>query len=344
MPASKIQEGEAHEYAVFHPAQPIQSRWKVMWGHVYLQVCVLKQGYVILTMLLMDRISATYAQLSTPFHPRCMHTLGCLPAVQMMPASVSLLVSWRTGFKTWQRDSPKPLLKFLILSWNLIGGRSQRCVHFLPTSWKNMARPVCLQPTFLPFLLGGWVHFFIWCNSRRGQKQYATMKSRPFNSRQIVPLEGTPFLSYTTLLDGHSTVHPRHQQLQWTRGPCILGLRLWILSLRVWPTPWMKLLTPNLGSLAHCCSWLAVCCIDFAAKVSVNPKKPVYIPLHCDIGRGVMLCFDCRAGGSGGGGRCNTKPPKPLEGDFLFFPLFVWWSLLQGDSARMFGPSFSSAK
>jgi hypothetical protein len=38
-----------------------------------------------------------------------------------------------------------------------------------------------------------------------------------------------------------------------------------------------------------------------------------------------MLHVDWRAGGIGGGSRCNTMPPKPLEGDFLFVPplLFV---------------------
>ncbi len=51
-----------------------------------------------------------------------------------------------------------------------------------------------------------------------------------------------------------------------------------------------------------------------------------------------MLCFN------GGGGGCNTKPPKPLEGDFLFSPFFVWRSPLQGDNARMFGALFLSAK
>ena len=46
-----------------------------------------------------------------------------------------------------------------------------------------------------------------------------------------------------------------------------------------------------------------------------------------------------KAGGNGGGGRCNTMPPKPLEGDFLFAPLFVRLPALQGD--KMFGASFS---
>jgi hypothetical protein len=57
-----------------------------------------------------------------------------------------------------------------------------------------------------------------------------------------------------------------------------------------------------------------------------------------------MLCYSYRAGGNGGGGRCNTLPPKPLEveGDFLFPPLFVGWLPLQGDA--MLGVSFSSTK
>jgi len=46
------------------------------------------------------------------------------------------------------------------------------------------------------------------------------------------------------------------------------------------------------------------------------------MPLHCDGSGGVMLRVDCRGGGDGGGSECNAMPPKPLEGDFLFTPLF----------------------
>ena len=35
-----------------------------------------------------------------------------------------------------------------------------------------------------------------------------------------------------------------------------------------------------------------------------------------------MLRVGRRGGGDGGGSGCNVIPPKPLEGDFLFFPLF----------------------
>jgi hypothetical protein len=46
-----------------------------------------------------------------------------------------------------------------------------------------------------------------------------------------------------------------------------------------------------------------------------------------------MLRVNWRAGGDGGG-RCNTMPPKPLEGDFLLVPplLFVRLLPLQGDA------------
>ena len=47
-------------------------------------------------------------------------------------------------------------------------------------------------------------------------------------------------------------------------------------------------------------------------------------------------------GGNGIGSECITMPPKPHEGDFLFSPLFVGRSPLQGDAP--FGGSFSSAK
>jgi hypothetical protein len=55
-----------------------------------------------------------------------------------------------------------------------------------------------------------------------------------------------------------------------------------------------------------------------------------------------MLHIDQRAGGIGGGSRCNTIPPKPLEGDFLLvLPLlFIGLLPLQGDA--LFGGPFSS--
>ncbi len=46
--------------------------------------------------------------------------------------------------------------------------------------------------------------------------------------------------------------------------------------------------------------------------------------------------------GNGIGSECITMPPKPHEGDFLFSPLFIGGSPLQGDAP--FGGSFSSAK
>ncbi len=52
-----------------------------------------------------------------------------------------------------------------------------------------------------------------------------------------------------------------------------------------------------------------------------------------------MLHVGWKAGGDGGGSRCNIMPPKPLEGDFHFTPLFVGLPTLQGDA--LFGPSFS---
>jgi hypothetical protein len=53
-----------------------------------------------------------------------------------------------------------------------------------------------------------------------------------------------------------------------------------------------------------------------------------------------MLRVDWRAGGIGGGSRCNTMPPKPLEGDFLLVPPlpFVGLPPLQGDA--LFGEPF----
>jgi hypothetical protein len=55
-----------------------------------------------------------------------------------------------------------------------------------------------------------------------------------------------------------------------------------------------------------------------------------------------MLRVDRRAGGNGGGSRCNTMLPKPLEGDFLLVPplLFVRLPPLQGDV--LFGGPFLS--
>jgi hypothetical protein len=53
-----------------------------------------------------------------------------------------------------------------------------------------------------------------------------------------------------------------------------------------------------------------------------------------------MLRVDWRAGGIGGGSGCNTMPPKPRKGDFLFPPLFVGLPSLRGDA--LFGGPFSS--
>jgi hypothetical protein len=63
------------------------------------------------------------------------------------------------------------------------------------------------------------------------------------------------------------------------------------------------------------------------------------MPLHCNGGGGVMLRDIQRASGDGCGSRCNTMPPKPLEGDFLFAPLFFGLPTLQGDA--LCGASFS---
>jgi hypothetical protein len=66
------------------------------------------------------------------------------------------------------------------------------------------------------------------------------------------------------------------------------------------------------------------------------------MPLHSDGGAGgVMLRVNRRAGGIGGGSRCNTMPPKPLEEDFLFIPplLFVGIPFPRGDA--LFGGPFS---
>ncbi len=56
------------------------------------------------------------------------------------------------------------------------------------------------------------------------------------------------------------------------------------------------------------------------------------MPLHCNGSGGVMLRISWRAGGNGSGSKCNTMPPKPLKGDFLFAPLFVGLPTLQGDA------------
>ena len=113
-----------------------------------------------------------------------------------------------------------------------------------------------------------------------------------------------------------------------------------------------KLFTPRSGSIAHCRSCLAVCSIDFASKVSAGPKKPSLTPLHCNGGGGVILRVIGGAGsgsgsddggnggGNNGGSGFNTMPPKPLEGDFLFSPLFFGLPTLRGDA--LFGASFSS--
>jgi hypothetical protein len=55
-----------------------------------------------------------------------------------------------------------------------------------------------------------------------------------------------------------------------------------------------------------------------------------------------MLRVGWIVGGNGIGSGCSTMPPKPCEGNFLFSPLFVGQSPLQGDAP--FGASFLSAK
>ena len=52
-----------------------------------------------------------------------------------------------------------------------------------------------------------------------------------------------------------------------------------------------------------------------------------------------MLCIGRKDGCNGGGGGCNTMPPKPLEGDILLAPLFAALLTLQEDA--LFGASFS---
>ncbi len=48
----------------------------------------------------------------------------------------------------------------------------------------------------------------------------------------------------------------------------------------------------------------------------------------CNSGGGVMLRTGRRARDSGDGSGCNTMPPKPLGGDFLFAPLLVGLPIL----------------
>ncbi len=55
-----------------------------------------------------------------------------------------------------------------------------------------------------------------------------------------------------------------------------------------------------------------------------------------------MLLVGRIFGGNGIGSGCNTMPPKPHKGDFLFSPLFVGQFPSRGDAP--FGVSFSSAK
>ncbi len=73
-----------------------------------------------------------------------------------------------------------------------------------------------------------------------------------------------------------------------------------------------------------------MCSIDFAAKVSAGPKKPSLTPLHGDGGGGVLLRIGCRDRGDGGGSGFNIIMPRPLEGDFLFYPSFWTPNLTRG--------------
>ncbi len=52
-----------------------------------------------------------------------------------------------------------------------------------------------------------------------------------------------------------------------------------------------------------------------------------------------MLRVDRRGGGDGGSSGCNAMPPRPLEGDFLFTPLFFGLPTFRGDA--LFGAIFS---
>jgi hypothetical protein len=52
-----------------------------------------------------------------------------------------------------------------------------------------------------------------------------------------------------------------------------------------------------------------------------------------------MLCVGQKVGCNGGGGGCNTMPPKPLEGDFLLIPLYAGLPTLEEDA--LFGALFS---
>jgi hypothetical protein len=51
-----------------------------------------------------------------------------------------------------------------------------------------------------------------------------------------------------------------------------------------------------------------------------------------------MLRIHRRGGGNGSGSGCNAMPHKPLDGDFLFSPLFFGLPTLRGDA--LFGASF----
>jgi hypothetical protein len=55
-----------------------------------------------------------------------------------------------------------------------------------------------------------------------------------------------------------------------------------------------------------------------------------------------MLRVDRRAGGIGGGSGCNTMPPKPRKGDFLFPPTSLFLGLLSLRGDALFGGPFSS--
>ena len=54
-----------------------------------------------------------------------------------------------------------------------------------------------------------------------------------------------------------------------------------------------------------------------------------------------MLHVDRRAGGIGGGSGCNTMPPKPRKGDFLFPPTSLFLGLLSLRGDALFGGPLS---
>ena len=58
---------------------------------------------------------------SLRLHPLHVRTSEWLQAVPRTTASISLLTLWSTGFETWPRGSPKLLLGYQMLSWNLRG-------------------------------------------------------------------------------------------------------------------------------------------------------------------------------------------------------------------------------